>query len=136
VPRELRFEYKEIGNGLYRPVIPIELTLNETIRYEALVDSGADYCVFDTEMAEALGIEDIATGEQVELYGMDETTFYGYRHSVTVKIDGAASYEAPIIFTEQDMQDEYGIIGQQGLFDHFTVTLDYASKIIVLHTEE
>jgi hypothetical protein len=53
----MEFEYKRYlfpdGETIARPVIPILLRnprTNQAIEYEALVDSGADRCVFPAEI--------------------------------------------------------------------------------------
>jgi len=52
----MKFRYKKYGPYL-RPVIPIKLKHNNHfIWYEALVDSGADLCIFDAEIGGILGI--------------------------------------------------------------------------------
>ena len=62
-----KFSYKNYGPHIYRPVIPIELEYNKNlIRYEVLVDSGADGCIFDSQIGEVLGI-DVESGESREI---------------------------------------------------------------------
>lgn len=61
----MKFRYKEIAPQYTRPIIPIEI-INEkdrsqSIKYEVLVDSGADLNIFDAEIGEAIGI-DISSG--------------------------------------------------------------------------
>jgi hypothetical protein len=42
---------------LLRPIIPILISYqNKTIGYEALLDSGADFCIFHAEIGEFLGV--------------------------------------------------------------------------------
>ena len=47
------FDYEEITPEVKRPIIPI-LIKSETkfIIYRALIDSGADYCIFHAEIGE------------------------------------------------------------------------------------
>jgi len=48
----MKFIYKKYGSR-FRPVIPITLKNKEkTLKYEALVDSGADICFFHSEVGE------------------------------------------------------------------------------------
>jgi len=67
----MKFEYKRFrvadSPDFTRPIIPILIRnprdpSSAAIGYEALVDSGADYCVFPAEVAELLDI-DIMAGE-------------------------------------------------------------------------
>jgi hypothetical protein len=75
----MKFEYaryrRSEGPDLTRPIIPV-LIRNPlspsatTIAYEALVDSGADFCVFPGEIADLLGIGDITAGEKQLVSGV------------------------------------------------------------------
>lgn len=59
----MKFKYKKYGPGILRPVIPIEILYkSRSVPYEVLVDSGADFCIFDAEIGELVGI-DVASGE-------------------------------------------------------------------------
>ena len=50
------FPYQTIGNSkLPRPFIPLTLRYNnKTVKIKALVDSGADFCMFDGELLNLL----------------------------------------------------------------------------------
>lgn len=52
---EKRSEF--FGPSILKPIIPIQLTAGElTIRYAALIDSGADFCIFDAGIGESLRV--------------------------------------------------------------------------------
>jgi len=52
----MKFRYKKF-NGILRPVIPITLeNARKEVRYEVLVDSGADLCLFDADIITADGM--------------------------------------------------------------------------------
>ena len=54
----MKFNYKKYSSSVLRPVIPIKLKNKDLeIGYEVLVDSGADFCVFDAQVGEAIGID-------------------------------------------------------------------------------
>jgi len=60
----MKFRYKKYGPGILRPVIPVEIAHQDrSVPYEVLVDSGADFCIFDSQIGELLGI-DITRGEK------------------------------------------------------------------------
>lgn len=53
----MKFKYKKYGQIL-RPVIEIRIkNLDASVRYEVLVDSGADICLFSAQIGEAIGID-------------------------------------------------------------------------------
>ncbi|MDE1941382.1 MAG: hypothetical protein KGI66_04645, partial [Patescibacteria group bacterium] len=65
----MKFFYKHYG-PIRRPVVPITLkTSTEAVRYEALIDSGADICLFDEEMGDFLGL-DVRKGKSYEVIGI------------------------------------------------------------------
>ena len=65
----MKFPYAKYGKVL-RPVIPVKLRNNgKEIEYHVLVDSGADMCLFDAEIGEAIGI-DIKKGILKTVFGV------------------------------------------------------------------
>lgn len=84
----MKFKYKKYGPGILRPVIPIEVTYKDrAVLYEVLVDSGADFCVFDAQIGEILGI-DITSGEKQEVCGITGVRENYYIHPVAIKVGG------------------------------------------------
>lgn len=60
------------GNSILKPIIPVEIfTPSFSIRYVALIDSGADFCIFDGEIAESLGIK-VESGTLITFGGIQE----------------------------------------------------------------
>ena len=59
----MKFRYKyygknSMGDRVIRPVIPIKIINgDQVVRYEALVDSGADRSIFHSEVADVLGLK-------------------------------------------------------------------------------
>lgn len=59
----MKFPYEQIGS-YHMPVIPVTISVGERcIVTEALIDSGAASCIFDAQIAEAIGILDIEGGD-------------------------------------------------------------------------
>jgi len=107
-----------------RPVIPITLINgSNSIKYLALMDSGADLCVFHAEIGEQIGI-DIESGKKQELYGIAGEEMLAFFHHIETEIGG---YKLPCYagFCKELAKMPYGILGQQGFFDIFNVTFDY-----------
>ncbi len=127
----ISYNYKKVGEGRYRPIIAIEIQGTATLQYEVLVDSGADFCIFDAEVAEAIGVEDLATGDEFKFGGVTGKEEVGFMHSVTLKI-GGSEHQTKVAFSEKIRDDGTGIVGQKGFFDRFSVKFDYAEKSIVL----
>jgi predicted aspartyl protease len=133
----MKFPYREYlsvvpGSSDYRlilrPVIPIRIvgTTGET-RCDALVDSGADECLFPMSVADALGIEfdpqqtsEAAgiSGDRLKIsYGEVEIQIEHEEQAITWKTSiGFANYGSP--------DDEVVILGHGGCLDFFTATFD------------
>ncbi|MBI5613938.1 hypothetical protein HY947_03355 [Candidatus Gottesmanbacteria bacterium] len=85
----MQFKYKRIAPGIIRPIISITLRYkqNKPIGYEALVDSGADMCVFPAQIGELLGIK-IKNGTSGSLSGVIGKSGKIYYHDIIVDIGG------------------------------------------------
>lgn len=60
------------GDAILRPIVPISISYGgKTLRYAALIDSGADLCIFDAQIGEYLGI-DLAAGTREKFGGVQE----------------------------------------------------------------
>ena len=129
----MKFQYKKYGPGVLRPVIPVEIIYKgETVSYEALVDSGADCCIFPAQIADVLGI-DVESGEKKEVWGVTGVSEYYYVHFVEL-IVGGWSYDVKVGFLPNIARLGYGILGQKGFFDTFIVKFDLLKSEIELKT--
>jgi hypothetical protein len=114
-----------------RPAIPITLINGSNrIRYLALIDSGADLCIFHAEIGEQIGI-DIESGKKLEFNGITGEKMLAFFHHVEVEVGG---YRLPCYagFCKELTKMPYGILGHQGFFDTFQVTFDYDKEKIEL----
>jgi hypothetical protein len=51
----MKFAYKRFASGIERPIIPVIIrnpVTDQSVRYLALIDSGADQCIFAGEIGE------------------------------------------------------------------------------------
>lgn len=125
------FPYKKYGPGFLRPVIPIEVIYKDiAVPYEVLVDSGADFCIFDAQIADILGI-DIESGERGEVAGITGINAPIYFHNIEIKVGGWA-FKIRAAFLKEIGRFGYGVVGQRGFFDIFTVKFDLAKEEVEL----
>lgn len=125
----MKFRYKRYDADVLRPVIPVILTLNgQHIPYEALVDSGADICIFDAQLADIVGL-DVTTGVQRKVAGITGQAEVQYLHRITINVGG---WERVIDagFLPNIGKYGYGILGQRGFFEFFKVAFDFAKETI------
>ncbi len=126
-----RFKYAKFGS-YYRPVIQITLRYNgKEFKYLALIDSGADLNIFHANFASILGI-DINKLKVHSFEGIKkEASALGYLSVVEIGIDNTF-FDTVVIFSNDISDNGYGILGQQGFFNHFRIEMDYKGKDIEL----
>jgi len=88
---------------------------------ESILDTGADHCVFDAQIADGLGIP-VTKGATVAFRGVGGGEVAGFLHNVTLSV-AAQTFQAPIVFAYGISTT--GILGQTGFFDHFVATFDW-----------
>lgn len=127
----MKFSYKKLAHGYLRPIIPISISHNgKTVRCEALVDSGADMCAFDADIAEALDIR-VENGRVGGFGGVMGGSRPIYYHPVTVSV-GGWPYTIEAGFSRDIASYGHGFLGQHGFFDHFIVQFNFAKEEIEL----
>ena len=131
----MKFKYKQYGATTIRPVIEIKLKSNlDSLRYEVLVDSGADLCIFNSEVGEAIGI-DVKKGKPREVFGVGGKASVYYLHPVKIDV-GGWEYEIQAGFMSDvaGRSVPYGVVGQKGFFENFIVKFDLKKEEIELKT--
>jgi hypothetical protein len=125
----MKFLYRQVAPKIIRPIIPITVQYRDKIvPYTAVIDSGADYCIFDMEVAKLLGLK-FHPMDKVEFFGVGGKQ-KGYWGKVTLRI-GDEFYTQKVVFSDLK-KSGFGILGQTGFFDHFTALLDYKSQSIII----
>lgn len=118
----MKFKYKKYGPDTLRPVIPMEVIANNLeVPYEILVDSGADMCIFDSQIANILGIN-IVKGIKSQVSGVTGFPEDMYIHTIHIKL-GGRNYKIDAGFMDM-RNNSYGVVGQKGFFDLFVVKFD------------
>ncbi|HEX3151420.1 MAG TPA: hypothetical protein VHR66_25300 [Gemmataceae bacterium] len=113
-------------------MIPIEIIAGkEVIRYEVLVDSGADCNIVPAELGDLLGL-DVPAGVENPVGGITGGGKSFFVHPATIRV-GGWSYDAAMGFMPDMPPFGYGVVGQRGFFDLFKVTFDHRKTEIELH---
>jgi len=122
------FEYFKVNHRIIRPIIPVILKSSTRVAlYSALIDSGSDYCIFGLGVAKGLDIK-LKSKNKIKFMGIGKEEIEGFRSEIEIRI-GDKTYQIKIILA--DINDVgYGILGQQGFFDHFDVKLSYQKQTI------
>lgn len=107
-----------------RPVIQIDFeSPNGGFGYFVLIDSGADYCIFHATIGEQLGLN-ITTGRELTFYGTSGEPQKAYFHKISFKI-GGNPHKCDVGFSYDMEKLAYGLLGQYGFFDKWTVKFEY-----------
>jgi hypothetical protein len=132
--RKYTFQKKSELLGQYapRPVIKIHLVYEgQSVLCPAIIDSGADVCIFPADIGEQLGI-DVRSGEKgfstnLQTGAFEET----FLHRITLKI-GEFYYPTIASFSYAPQRSNYAVLGQLGFFDLFIVQFDLMKEEIEL----
>jgi hypothetical protein len=118
----MQFTYKRFANGIERPIIPIIVrnpTTRQSVRYLALVDSGADECIFAAEIGELIGL-DVLGGRERSVSGVVAGQIRPYYvHNVEIEVGGTRGRSA-VGFMPDLAANGHGLLGQTGFFDLFS----------------
>lgn len=131
----MKFSYRKIDLAdpfsskqfVYRPIMKISLGYKElSLRFEALIDSGADFSIFPIEIAYRLNIP-IKKAKKIYFSGVGGESFEGIVANIIIEVD-TEIIKTKAVFTEA--KENTGILGQRGFFDHFDVNFKYKSRVI------
>lgn len=131
----MKFPYVKFGDYL-RPVIPIKVkSADRSVSYHVLVDSGADICIFDAQVASALGI-DVESGMSAPVGGIAGQTATYFIHPVTIEVGGWPFKIQAGFLPVVAGGFSYGVVGQKGFFEHFVVKFDLQKAEVELKRKE
>jgi hypothetical protein len=121
----MKFSYKRYPNpkgiDIVRPVILITLRKPRApwsslgIRYEALVDSGSDRCIFSAEIGELLGIDVTATDNVRYVGGVvagERRRLYMHPVENTIGDDRAQNIAVDVGFMPDFSKSGHGLLGR------------------------
>jgi len=132
-PSKHTFSYRFIDDTKFiRPYIPVSLrSKNGSVpSLLALVDSGADFCMFDGDLSQVLHV-DVSSLQQMRLSGINGSAV-GYVAHLEIGVNNHF-IPAPIVFSFDFSPVGFGgIIGQIGFFDAFKVQFDRAGRELEL----
>src|SRR6266568_8460150 len=127
------FPYRFIDDSPFpRPYIPVTLRSRKRSMQPllALVDSGADFCVFDGELSYLLDL-DLTSLETIKLNGVAGMAT-GYVAHIEIGVAENFLPVPAVLSFDFSPKGFGGIIGQLGFFDIYVITFDRAHKKVVL----
>jgi len=124
------FNYRGLALGISRPIIPVRLLYKKIfVILEAIIDSGADWCIFDAGL---LDILKLPLGSQTKFFGAGKEPLRGFKSKVNLTIAGE-DFKTEVLFSPDLGRHSYGILGQKGFFDNFKVCFDKSRNQIEIN---
>ncbi len=119
-------------SNLFRPVVELKLKKKDgtDISYSALIDSGADYCLFHGVIGEQIGLN-VKKGKPLNFYGTSGRTQTAYFHEITFSIE-ETKIKTMVGFSYGIESLSVGLLGQTGFFDKFKIEFDLKNNLINL----
>ena len=115
------------------PWIPVTIRANDREEtFLMLVDSGADNCIFDKDIADFMEIN-LADGELEKTGGLSGFVKVYYFDNIYINV-GGHEIKTRAGFIDGNLIEGKiaGILGRQGFFDHFKICIDEKAKEIEL----
>ncbi len=101
---------------------------DEFVDFEAKIDTGSSYCVFERKHAERLNL-DVESGEEIRI-STATNSFTAYGHELTISVLGIESY-AKVYFAKEESFTR-NVLGRQGWLDRVKLGLiDYEGKLLL-----
>lgn len=129
----MRFRYTEIQNHqdprkpFNRPYLIVRLLNGDRHKdVISLVDSGADVCLFHSDIGRMLGIE-IEAAPELAFRGVSGIREVAYLHRVELAVRGLSAITLEVGFTKS-MAVGTGLLGQRGFFEHFEINFQLNQK--------
>ena len=93
-----------------------------SVNVHALLDSGADKCLFNNQFGEEIGL-DLEKGGEETFSGIEGGQIKAYLHKVHLQIIGDSN-KISIVAGFTDAPGVNAILGQEGFFDAFRVKFE------------
>lgn len=116
--------------------IPLPITLQSGVHethFEAYVDTGASFCIFERMFGEDLGIQ-IETGHQITL-ATATGRFTAFGHTVKLSVLG---YELEtMVYFAKDESFSRNVLGRNGWLNRLRIAvIDYEGQLYLSHYDE
>lgn len=116
-------------HGQNFPIIEVSLSRNKNeLRVLALVDSGASFSVFRSEIADYLGIT-IENGNKIYLTGI-AGRILGYLHKVDLSI-GTQRFSCKVVFSPE-LTISFNLLGRDNFFAPFVISFHEKRQKLIL----
>lgn len=130
----MRFSYTDIHNHqdpqrpFHRPYLIVRLVNGDKHKdVISLVDSGADVCLFHSDIGVMLGI-DIQAAPRLAFQGISGVREVAYLHRIDLVVRGLDSITLDVGFTSS-MAVGTGLLGQRSFFEQFQIGFELSQRV-------
>ena len=118
------YRYNTLKVGI---TVPVEIKFAELVaNFEAKVDTGASYCVFERIIGEKIGI-DVESGSPLKI-STAIGSFLAYGHYTEISVLNIKNYS--LVYFAQEEAFSRNVLGRQGFLDRVKFGLDdYEGKL-------
>ncbi|ODS36993.1 hypothetical protein BEH94_08060 [Candidatus Altiarchaeales archaeon WOR_SM1_SCG] len=124
-------KYSRTINGDFA-VVPVFFIKPKLVRVRCLVDNGASYSVFKSNVADDLGIN-IYKGEPNPIMVGNGQKIIIYIHKLDIRLCGKTIRNAEIGFSNE-LNTGFNILGRKSIFDKFEICFNDKDKIVKFHS--
>lgn len=125
----MKFPYIKIPTSdphrkwISRPIITAMITGPKgSVIVDALIDSGADKCLFHSDLAREIGLY-LQDGKQEVFSGITGKKIIAFNHKIHLQVLGIdRKIELVVAFT--NAPGVFAILGQEGFFDNFRIKFE------------
>ena len=115
------------------PILSVRIACNRKHQQVwALIDSGADMCIFNSSIAQMLDV-DIKSGREFQLNGLVGGSVSIWIHQVNLTVGELGSINTNAAFTEFEDTPSLCVLGQRGFFDNFQIRFQRYKNLIEIY---
>jgi len=97
----------------------------------AILDTGAEYSLFDKALLPLLGIANMTTGVRYNVDLADEQRKVAYLHNLDIEFEGHR-LNVPVGFSDDFPEGVGNVLGMNGFCDQFVFGLDHQTRMLFL----
>ena len=119
------------GQHFYRPIVDVEIFgIKDSLQTIALLDSGADNCLFNLEFAKEIGI-DLNKCKKTQTMGVEGGKIDVYITEIDIQVQHLNKIKIEVGFI--DSKSVNGLLGQIGFFDLNRIKFERDHKIFEIN---
>jgi hypothetical protein len=118
-----------VGRVALRPVLKLTIVAGQRqLSCYAVVDSGADHCVFPRQFLQTLGLDPLLAPSE-PISGVGSSGISAHFFNLAIDLQGLVQFPVYVGFTTGLDEIGLGLLGQNGFFDRFHIHFKLSQRI-------